>query len=306
MRAKYLLAVLSAAVLAAPAHSQTNFAAGSTAAPWVKLPSSARIAGLGEAGTALRGDIEAQSLNPAALAGLKGQQFSLMHNIYVLDSSVQHLGYGIGLFENSAIAVSADYVSFGAVDQYKVVNNALVADGSIHPSAWTATLGLGHQIGSLALGANAKMLNQDLGGITGNAFAGDVGAQLSLGGEKAGADLGASYQNMGTELNGASLPQGLKLGAILRADFGLGVLSLLGDVNALAAQGSFDSGSMAVELMGSQTYALRGGYKFLGNGGASGLSLGGGLRFSGFSVDYAYTTRDSLGASNQISVGGRF
>jgi hypothetical protein len=34
--------------------------------------------------------------------------------------------------------------------------------------------------------------------------------------------------------------------------------------------------------------------------------LGGGLRFSGFSVDYAYTTRDSLGASNQISVGGRF
>lgn len=306
MRVKHLLAVVGAVILAAPAFGQTNFAAGGTAAPWVKMASSARIAGLADAGSALGGEIDSQNLNPASLAGLKGQQFTLMHNIYVLDSSVEHVGYGLGLFENAGLAVSADYVSFGSVDKYKVVNSALVADGSLNPTAWTATLGYGQSIGALSLGVNAKMLNQDLGASASSAFAGDLGARWNFGSAEGGEEVAVAYQNVGTQLSGANLPQGLKLGAGLHGKVGIGTLRLLGDTNALAAEGAFGSGSLGAELVGNEIYALRVGYKLLSNGGAGGPTFGAGLRFSSFNVDYAFASRDGLGAANHISVGGRF
>jgi hypothetical protein len=306
MRSKALLAALAAASMTGTVFAQTTFGAGATAAPWVKLAASARVAALADAGSGLAGDIDAQNLNPASLAGLKGQQFTLMHNIYVADSSVEHAAYGLGLMESSGLAISADYVNFGSVDKYQVVNNALVADGSLNPNAWTATLGYGMKLGSIALGANGKMISQDLGGSSGSAFAGDLGAQWGFSAKDASITLAAAYQNIGTALNGASLPQGLRLGAAASTAVGLGQLSLLGDFSALEAESSFGTGSVGLELMGTSLYALRGGYKFLSNGGAGGFTVGGGLRFSAFSVDYAFASRDGIGAANQISVGGHF
>jgi hypothetical protein len=208
--------------------------------------------------------------------------------------------------KNAGLAISGDYVSFGSVDKYKVVNNALVADGSLNPTAWTATVGYGQSIGALSLGVNAKMLNQDLGASAANAFAGDFGAQLNFGNADGGEEVAVSYQNVGTTLDGASLPQGLKLGAGVHGKVGIGTLRLLGDANALTAESAFGSGSLGAELVGNQLYALRTGYKFLGNGGAGGVTFGAGLRFSNYSVDYAFASRDGLGAANQISLGGRF
>lgn len=306
MRSYALMIGLAVTGLASTAHAQTTFGAGASAAPWIKLASSARLAALADAGSAFDGELDAQNLNPAALAGMKGQQFTLMHNIYVLDSSVEHLGYGMGLFEGAGVALSADYMSFGAVDAYKVVNNALVTDGTLNPSAWVANLGYGQKLMGLALGANVKMVSQDLGGGASSAFAGDLGLQWSLGSEAANATLAASYQNLGTPLAGAQLPQSLKLGARGSSTLGFGTVSVLADVNALAAENSFGTGSVGLELMGTELYALRGGYKYMSNGGAGGMTLGGGLRFSSFSVDYAFASRDGLGASNQISVGGKF
>jgi hypothetical protein len=307
MRAHALTIGLAVIGLAGTTHAQQiTYAAGSSAAPWIKLASSARLAAMGDAGSALVGELDSQNLNPAALAGMSGQQFTLMHNIYVLDSSLEHVGYGMQLFEGAGLALSGDYLNFGAVDKYKVVGSGLVADGSVNPSAWAANLGYGQKIFGLALGANVKMISQDLGGAASSAFAGDLGLQWSVGNEEVSGTLAAAYQNVGTTLDGAQLPQGLKLGARVSKSLGFASVNLLGDFSALEADAGIGSTGLGLELMGKELYALRGGYKLMSNGGAGGLTLGGGLRYSKFSLDYAFVSRDGLGASNQISLGGKF
>jgi hypothetical protein len=53
-------------------------------------------------------------------------------------------------------------------------------------------------------------------------------------------------------------------------------------------------------------WALRGGYKIAGNGGAGGFSAGGGVQYSIIAVDYAFVSQGLLGSSNQVSLTLKF
>lgn len=307
MRLRSIALLLATGIAATSAQAQQNFAAGSTAAPWLKLPNSARLAALGEAGSALSGDVDLQTLNPASLAGLKGQNLSLMHNAYVQDSAIEHAAYGLNLMENAGLAVSVDYLSFGSVDKYKVVNNALVADGSFTPTGLTGSIGFGQSFGALSAGVNAKYISQNLAGDAAASFAGDLGLQYGKKESGYHYGLGVALLNLGGQLEGAELPRSWKVG--LQSGIEMDAeraINLAIDFNALQAEGNFGSGSAGLEYVGGSLYSLRGGYKFAGNGSVGGFSAGAGLRYSVFNVDYAFVSRDFLGASNQVSLGAKF
>ena len=305
MRLKTLSLVLAS--LAATAQAQQNFAAGSTAAPWLKLPTSARLAAMGEAGSALSGDVDLQNQNPAAIAGLKGQNLSLMHNAYVQDSALEHAAYGMGIMESAGFSASVDYLSFGAVEKYKVISNALVADGSFSPTGLTGSLAYGQSFGSLAAGVNAKYISQNLAGDAASAFGADFGLQYGKKENGYHYGLGLALLNLGTTLDGANLPQTYKAAVTTGLDMASGsALNIAMDFNALSAEGGFGSASLGVEFTGASLYALRAGYKFIGNGSVGGASVGAGLNYKGFNVDYAFVNRDFLGFSNQVSLGAKF
>lgn len=307
MRLRSIAILLATGIAATSAQAQQNFAAGSTAAPWLKLPTSARLAALGEAGSALSGDVDLQNQNPAAIAGLKGQNLSLMHNAYVQDSALEHAAYGLNLMETSGLAVSVDYLSFGSVDKYKVVNNALVADGNFTPTGLTGSLAYGQSFGNLSAGVNAKYVSQNLVGDAASAYGADLGVQYGAKESGYHYGLGLALLNVGSQLDGAELPRTWKAGLVTGMDMASGsALNVALDFNALAAEGSFGSGSVGVEFSAASLYALRAGYKFVGNGSVGGASAGAGLNYKGFNVDYAFVNRDFLGFSNQVSLGAKF
>lgn len=304
MRVHALLLALTA--FCAPlGAAQENFSAGSQAAPWLKLPNNARTTALGEAGVALADDVNAASQNPAGLALLKGQQVSFMHHAYILDSSIEHVAYGVQLMEGLGVAASLDYLNFGKIDKYSVnASNQLVAAGSFNPSGMHIDLGAGYSLGAFSVGVNAKHVSQRFEGSGGSAIGADLGALWSQG--EAGLSLGASVQNFGGQLDGANLPLGYRAGAAYKLALGGGTAAVAADANIPSADTGASVLSAGLEFTGAELYALRGGYKAAGNGGAGGFSLGGGVRYSVAQLDYAFNSVGELGNAHQLSALIRF
>src|SRR6266481_5453903 len=113
-------AIFIAMIAVAPAATAETFAAGCAAAPWIKLPNSARSAAMGEAVVAVADDVNSLSVNPAGLAGLNSMQASLLHHAYVVDSTIEHAAFGMSVGEKGGAALGIDFLNFGSVDKYKV------------------------------------------------------------------------------------------------------------------------------------------------------------------------------------------
>lgn len=288
--------------------AQENFGAGSQAAPWLKLPNSARTAALGEAAAALGDDVNSVSVNPAGLTGLGGQQLSLLHNVYVQDSAVEHVAYGMSLGEGSGFAVSLDYLNFGTVDKYKLdASNNLVADGTFNPTGMDLNAAYAKAMGGVSLGLNAKMVSQTLDGAGSSAFGADLGALWRQ--SDGGLSLGLAVQNIGLgQLDGANLPLNIKAGLAYRLSVADGKDGLLfaADTNSPTADFGASAFSLGAEYSGGRLYALRGGYKLAGNGGAGGFSAGAGLTYNIATLDYAFVSQGVLGNSNQVSLTVKF
>lgn len=302
--------ILMASLALAPALFAETFAAGSQAAPWLKLPNSARSAAMGEAVVAVGGDVNSISVNPAGLASLKGYEASLLHHAYVQDTSIEHLAFGMGMGDMGGAALSVDYLNFGPVDRYTVdpTTNSLQAAGSFTPSGMAVNAGYGKAIGPISAGINLKMVSQSLdGSSSSSAFGADFGAFWRQD-PKEGLALGLAAQNFGSQLDGASLPGNFKLGAAYMLGLREGADDLLfaADVNAPTADTGASTVSLGAEYAGGSLYAVRGGYKIAGNGGAGGFSAGAGLKYSIAAIDYAFVNQGVLGNSNEVSLTFKF
>jgi hypothetical protein len=295
------LALIAASTLALPlAAAQETFGAGSQAAPWLKLSNNARYSAMGEAGVALADDVNAAPLNPAGLAQLTTQEASFMHHAYVMDSAVEHIAYGLKAMDGLGLAVGFDYLNFGKIDKYTVgAGNQLVADGSFNPSAMHADLGAGYGFGKFGVGLNAKFVSQSFDGTGGSAFGADLGALWRQG--EQGLSLGLALQNVGSQLDGANLPMAVRAGAAYRLPLGSGTGALAGDFSLPSADAGASVFGGGVEYTGAELYSVRAGYKAAGNGGAGGLTLGAGIRYSVAQLDYAFNAVGELGNAHQVS-----
>jgi hypothetical protein len=297
--------------LAAPAFAaQENFGAGSQAAPWLKLPNAARASAMGEAEAALADDVNTLSVNPAGLPTLKGQEVALMHHAYVLDTSMEHLAWGMKVGEAMGIAAGFDYLNFGSVERYSYnsASNALEKTGTFNPSSYALNVAYGQAFGSVSAGLNAKLVSQSLdGSSSASAFGADLGL-LWRQAPTEGVSAGLAIQNLGTQLEGANLPLNVKAGAAWRMALrgGADRLSLALDGNVPSADTGATSFSLGGEYAGASFWALRAGYKAAGNGGAGGFTAGAGLSYNVFGVDYAWLNQGALGSTNQVSLAVKF
>ena len=303
---KALLLIFSASATLGFAET---FAAGSAAAPWLKLPNSARSAAMGEAVVAVADDVNSLSVNPAGLSGLNGMQASLLHHAYVVDSSIEHAAFGMSMGGQAGAAIGIDFLNFGSVDKYKVDSaGALVADGTINPTSMAINAAYGKAFGLIGVGLNVKMVSQSLdGSSSSSAFGGDLGV-LWYQQEKEGLSAGLAIQNFGSQLEGASLPLNYKVGGAYKlglADSSNALLFAI-DANVPSADAGASTMSLGAEFAGGQLWALRGGYKVAGNGGSGGLSVGAGLSYSIASLDYAFVNQGVLGNSNEVSLTLKF
>jgi hypothetical protein len=304
MRSVFMMAgllILSATLRA----EQVTYGTASTGAAWVKLPVSARMAGLGEAGSALSGTADSLAINPAGLTGMNGMQAGFMHYAWVQGMSVEHLSFGMPrVFKGVklGLATSLDYLNFGSIDKYNVVNNKPVANGTANPTALQFGMGAAGAVGPVTSGLGLKILSQNLDGSSATALAVDLGVHYNLGDVTTAAVL----QNLGSQIDGADLPRTLKLGAGYLFRLGsVGRFTLLGDADLPFAEFRSTAVSLGGEYWYFDTLAVRVGSKIQDRGGLSGfsgLNCGLGYRYKMVQVDYALTTQGDLGLGNMFSI----
>lgn len=307
MRLKLFLAVLfiSSGLMA----DQVDYGSATVAAPWLKMPVSARAQAMGGAYAAVAEGANTQSLNPAGLSRLSSMELTLMHNAWFQSMSVEHVAFGMPLGVSQGAALGLDYLNFGTIDKYDVVNNLPVAEGSFTPTALHLDLGYGRLVApGVSVGLNGKYISQSIENQASSAFAGDLGLLWKP--EENGLAIGLALQNLGSQLDGNSLPQTFVIGGA----YGL----KRGEDNDIKGVAQIDypfadSKALAFGLGGEYWYrqmaGFRLGYRAQDRGslsGLSGLAAGLGGRYMMMELDYTFTAMGDLGNGNLISVTGRF
>ena len=89
--------MLALAALSVPAAGLAQTKTGTAAATFLQIEPSARIAGMGNAGSALEGGLDAAWFNPGAVATLEGWQVQLDHAAWLADIAYDYVAVGLPL-----------------------------------------------------------------------------------------------------------------------------------------------------------------------------------------------------------------
>lgn len=282
-------------------------ARGTSAASFLKLPVSARSAGLGGAVTALEGDAASLAWNPAGLASLKGHQAMLSHSPY-LDQTAYSNGIYAQQGLGGGMAVGLSYFDSGSIDETESDTGATV--GSFHPADGAASVGYGRRIHGWAMGLAGKfvttrVVNSD------STFAADVGL-LAPGFWANRVLVGAAAKNLGGTLTLADtshpLPLEFSLGAVVRP---WPVWLISGDLKfprdndptlALGTEGFWvpqEAWKLAARAGWSGTTES-------GLGGLAGVTVGMGASYNALTLDYAFSPVNDLGDAHRVTLGFSF
>ena len=309
------------------------------AASFLKIGTGARACALGEAFSAIADDSTAVFWNPAGLGQVKKVEIQLMHNQWLQDFRHEYLG--ISFPGEGTWAVGYSLVDLGSFDEIDEMGQDVYRTFSVNDQVLAVGYGRAFLADTLFLGASAKAIKEDIGtGASSKALSMDLGVLAVPWTSLPGVSVAAVVQNIGGKISGFELPLGVRLGAAWRK---AGVLSG-GEESVLAAESrsgwksfgredelwqglrSFKDSIIVssevlvpkegrVEIHGGLEYwmysaALRAGYRyrFPRNelGGLSGLTMGLGLRGSGFQFDYgfdyAYAPYGDLGDASRFSL----
>jgi hypothetical protein len=314
-----LAPALAAAGLLAAALSadQSNTGLGSQSAPFLTWPADARTASMGQAGVASVADVNAADLNPAGLAGVKGEQFSLNQAFLFQGSDLENAAAAMGVFQQAAVGLNLTYLNVGTVDASTFSGGVITPAGSFNPYYYSVGLTYAQTLlPGLNLGANLKAVGENIDNAVAGTGALDLGGQYDFGqytDALQGLRLGSSVQNLGPQLAGADLPTTWRTGV----SYQLPVLdlrnSLLMNADAqvpvLATWGQ-TTFSVGAELRYGRFLSLRAGYQYLpdygGVTGLTGITAGAGFGMNWWQVDYAWVPEGDLGLADQFSFSAKF
>lgn len=261
--------------------------AGQNAASFLKIGQGARSAGLGGAYTAISDGAMAAYWNPAGLSSLESSEVAFGHFVWFQDITVEQFTIAMPVFGSAVTAASVTYVNYGTIDGF---DEAGMPTGELSAYDLAAGLSVGFELTeALSVGVTGKYIVQRLDIYQATAFAADLGIKYSFD----RLSLAAALSNVGTSLEfdkvKESLPQSLRLGVAYRP-FGNSVMT---SVEWEQNKGGETFLRQGVELGFSERYYLRTGYDLMtGEENRSligGMSVGGGMKFSFASFDYAYT-----------------
>lgn len=258
----------------------------------LRLPASARVASLANAGIASN-DGDAMFYNPGMLATSRGAAISLQR--YGANGAAGAMGttstigattIGIGAqFVNYTAAAGASYA-----DVVKTGGTHLADHGTVAAASSAFTLGIARTIKGLRLGANVKYAEDRLGAAHDGTLAVDVGLQRPLG----PGTLGVVIQNLGAgpRIGGVqgTLPRRIGVGfggsRAIAPNWDLGAqmaLTLEGDLFVRPAGGA----ELVYVPIDGVAIALRQGFRLPRERDESLVTAGVGITIDRIAVDYA-------------------
>lgn len=288
--------VLLAALLPACARAR---AAGTTGAEFLGIPVGGRPAALGGAYSALAEDAYAPVWNPAGLCRLPAAQLGAMHLDYGGALSYEFASFAQPLGAHDGLGAAVQYMRPKA----SVGRDAAGAETGQVSSYFSAyTISYGHAFtGPLSVGGGLKVVDAELGGISGRTVAGDIGGLCRLGERVSVAAVAA---NLGGRLR--FLDQSQSLGDAYRVSLAYAPARTwtLAAEEALPAADS-PASRFGMEWRPVPLVAVRAGYHTDGRAdgtGLAGLTTGVGLTALGQRFDYAWAPMGQLGDTQYFSV----
>jgi outer membrane protein OmpA-like peptidoglycan-associated protein len=265
----------------------------------------ARQSGVGEAFTGYY-DCNSILYNPASLAMLDQEYFTVTHEKWIVGSSQSYFSMGLP-FNWGYLAGGIVYFNQGEID---VSHNWVYQNERKSVSDLGVVLGYGGNFHKyLALGANVKFLYFNWADYSATGFAADFGAFMPSYTLPYGiGDLhaGLVVQNIGTPVRVLQVaynqPLTPKLGfAINFPKVSVFDFIFLGDASYPIYDGGFRA-NLGLEVGIYNYFALRGGYRIGYDVSQSAMTLGAGLKYKSFHFDYAMINYDYAGLTHRFTL----
>ncbi len=151
--------------------------AGGSAGAYLRMPADARVAALGNAGTALIKDANMAVGNPAIIPSLEARQFSSSFQFLSLDRSYQTLAFGVPLPPKAGMTVTWIHAGVDNITgrnysndytyEYNWSQNAFIIGFGLNITDW------------LSVGVSGKVLSDQLVNSSSSGFSADIGVQIS-------------------------------------------------------------------------------------------------------------------------------
>lgn len=307
MRAALAAVLVLSAATSARALSATAGGPGTSGADFLTVGVGARALAMGGAFTAVDSGADANAVNwnPGALGFVEKAGVSASYNSLFVDENQGFLGYAAPVKSGGVWAGGVNYLTVS--DIAKRAGDTETPDSTFTNGNYAATLSYARKLGdALAMGGTLKYVRVDLDTLKENAMAVDFGVLAPTPVEHLTAGL--SIKNFGTNIGPDPLPLSLAGGLAYKPLGPKLVLAADADWLATERRAYF---SLGTEYWISGNLAARGGYQF---GRAAdelqssivGMSVGLGLKFGRFTMDYAFLPYGDLGNTHRITLGLRF
>jgi len=276
---------------------------GTDALNFLKIKPSARGASIGDGFVAISDDVNAAFYNPAGLTQISDLEFSLMHMIYMAETSYEYASFAMPAGEDFTIGAYVVYLNYGSIAKTTEDINGMyqASTSSYSPNDMCVALSGALKLGEgLSFGLNVKYASEsiDTSNITG------IMADAGLLTEIEDIKIGASIYNIGT-VSADKAPMGVRFGgstklmAMEEDD-----LTVAAGVNYVMASSKV-SGSLGAEWNYENFLFLRGSYSLMTD--ADSLNVGVGVKqdlgdMIG-EVAYNFSMLGDLGSAHRISVG---
>ena len=299
-------------VLAVPGLSFSENGGSTTGTQFLQIPTGVRGAGMGGMFTAVADDVSTTYWNSAGLAQLGNIEINLLHVDYFSSVDYEFAGAALPIRPGGTLGLGA---VFDFVPSFNSTDNPGAVPGSA--SDLTIDLGYGQSFGDhLSLGIGGKFISSSL--LTYSATGGAMDAGLLLYTKERDWTLGLSVQNLGflSEFSQysyqGSLPTDYRVGLAYRfrpqqpTHFLLGVdLERPVDEDPIVhTGGEFWYGNKNFAVAARCGYSFDPLYQDLA--GETGASIGAGVRFTGFELNYALVPFGLLGDTQRFSITYRF
>lgn len=306
-RSIFLIGLVLACRLPAGADStDIHENAGTRAMTFLKIGVGAKAIGMGESQVAAADDLYASYWNPAGLVTLEQPQLALMHNEWFAGINHEFVGFALPLGEMGTLGVSSSFLSFGELQGRDSEGNETTL---FRPYDLAVILSYARSLGdSLAFGANAKFLYEQIADESGTGIAFDIGGLYHFSGMPL--SLGFNAQHLGPRVQFIEEAFGLPV------TFRFGGAYRLWDEALTLTLDLIRPSDNDIALAGGAGYTigrilqLRTGYKYTmgGNdlGAISGLTGGFGLTLRKFQIDYALVPFGVLGLTHRFSLVANF
>jgi len=278
----------------------------------------ARAAGLNGSFVSMTDDPNVLFYNPGALTSLTESKGSAGFLKHLLDVNGGYLSYSRSLEGIGTMGAGVLYMDYGSFTQTDESMNTL---GTFGARDIALLVGIGRSIDPVtSVGLNLKIIYSSIAGYSSSGLALDMGVLYQIPSQNI--TLGASILTLGTQLKSYSgakepLPLDVTIGITKRPEHLPVLLNL--DFHHLTDQQTdfashFSSFSLGAEFLMSESVRLRLGYnnqqrkelKLGTSANLAGISLGGGIVFGEYVIDYAFNSYGKIGSLHRISIGSSF